>query len=105
MLSRLSPYSSKNKSLIECFLVEPEAQAFEHFRQATREKLAGIRCPYHGKAPRLEFHGSSLRDATISLGGCCDALMDLANRAIYSAPPQNREKELPVEYVPATLSA
>ncbi|HVT94260.1 MAG TPA: hypothetical protein VHD76_15550 [Bryobacteraceae bacterium] len=85
--------------------MEPEAQAFELFRHTTREKLAGIRCPYHRKAPRLEFHGSSLRDATISMAGCCDALMDLANRAICTPPPQNGERDLPAECDPVTLSA
>jgi hypothetical protein len=54
----------------------------EQFKQATRNKLAGLRCPEHRQPPRLQFQGASLRDITISIGGCCEKLMDLANARI-----------------------
>lgn len=56
----------------------------ERFKQATEEKLRDVRCPEHNQAPRLRFHGSSLRDMTISLSGCCSKLMEIANARISS---------------------
>ncbi|MGD0620232.1 MAG: hypothetical protein ABSB67_21540 [Bryobacteraceae bacterium] len=43
----------------------------DQFKQATERKL-----------PRLRFDGSSLRDITINISGCCQKLMSLANIAI-----------------------
>lgn len=54
----------------------------ERFKQATEEKLRDVRCPEHRQAPRLRFHGNSLRDISISLSGCCRKVMDLANSRI-----------------------
>jgi hypothetical protein len=54
----------------------------ERFKQATGEKLRDVRCPEHRQAPRLRFHGNSMRDISISLSGCCSKLMDLANSRI-----------------------
>lgn len=76
------------------FLVYDEARSLEEFKQATREKLAGVRCPHHGQPPRLDFQGGSLRDVSISLRGCCPAVMSLANRAIYSPPAQACDRAL-----------
>ena len=56
----------------------------ERFKQATEEKLRDVRCPEHNQAPRLRFHGSSLRDITVSLSGCCSKLMEIANARISS---------------------
>ena len=57
----------------------------ERFKLWTREKLRGVRCPEHHQAPRLQFSGYSLRDTTISMSGCCEKLMELANARIASA--------------------
>jgi hypothetical protein len=57
----------------------------ERFKRATEDKLRGVRCPQHNQPPRLRFHGSSLRDITISLSGCCSRLMEIANARIGSA--------------------
>ena len=43
----------------------------ERFKQVTEEKLRDVRCPDHHQAPRIRFHGSSLRDISISVSGCC----------------------------------
>jgi hypothetical protein len=56
----------------------------ERFKQATREKLRGVRCPDHRQPPRLHFSGNSLRDIAISLSGCCEKLMKAANARIAS---------------------
>jgi 5'-3' exonuclease len=56
----------------------------ERFKQATEEKLRDIRCPEHHQPPRLRFHGTSLRDITISLSGCCYRVMEIANARISS---------------------
>jgi hypothetical protein len=57
----------------------------ERFKQLTKEKLRGVRCPDHHHPPRVHFFGSSLRDITISMSGCCEKLMELANARIGSA--------------------
>jgi hypothetical protein len=54
----------------------------ERFKQATKEKLRGLRCPEHHQPPRLHFSGSTLREMTISMSGCCGRLMELANARI-----------------------
>jgi hypothetical protein len=58
----------------------------EQFKQLTKEKLRGVRCPDHHQPPRLHFSGSSLRDIDVSLSGCCEKLMQLANARIALAP-------------------
>jgi hypothetical protein len=56
----------------------------ERFKQATEEKLRDVRCPDHHQAPRIRFQGNSLRDISVSLSGCCEKLMDIANARIGS---------------------
>jgi hypothetical protein len=63
-------------------LLDSDRMRVEQFKQATREKLHGVRCPEHHQPPRLHFHGDSLREITISLSGCCARLMELANARI-----------------------
>ena len=64
----------------------------ERFKQSTREKLRGLRCPEHHQVPRLHFSGYSLRDTTISMSGCCEKLMELANARISS--PASTEADI-----------
>jgi hypothetical protein len=54
----------------------------ERFKHATEEKLRGVLCPEHHRPPRIRFHGSSLREISISLSGCCPKVMELANARI-----------------------
>ena len=54
----------------------------ERFKQATEDKLRDIRCPEHHQAPRVRFHGTSLRDISVSLSGCCPKVMEIANARI-----------------------
>jgi hypothetical protein len=65
-------------------LTDFDRMRVERFKQSTREKLRGIRCPQHHQPARLHFHGESLRDISISLSGCCARLMELANKRIGS---------------------
>jgi hypothetical protein len=64
----------------------------ERFKQRTRDKLRGVRCPDHHHPPRLRFSGLSLREITISMSGCCEKLMAMANARIASA--ETREATL-----------
>ena len=66
------------------FHPEP-SRDLDEFKRATRRKLLGVRCPRHRRAPELRFIGESIKDVTISLSGCCDALMKEANRAIAAS--------------------
>jgi hypothetical protein len=71
--------------MIECSRVANfDSLRIERFKQSTKEKLRGVRCPDHHQPPRLHFQGASLRDMTISLSGCCEKLMELANARIAS---------------------
>jgi hypothetical protein len=54
----------------------------QEFKQNTARKLEGIRCPDHRQPPRLKFNGTTLRDITVQMSGCCARLIELANRAI-----------------------
>jgi hypothetical protein len=54
----------------------------EKFKEHTTRKVRDLRCPDHRQAPRLRFHGSSLRDISIQMSGCCDKLLSLANQKI-----------------------
>ena len=57
-------------------------EQLEDFRERTAQKVRDLRCPVHGQPPRLRFHGSTLREITIQMSGCCDALLSLANQRI-----------------------
>jgi hypothetical protein len=54
----------------------------QEFKQRTERKLRDVRCPDHRQAPRIKFHGSTLREVTVQMSGCCAKLIELANRAI-----------------------
>jgi hypothetical protein len=57
-------------------------QQLDDFREHTAQKIRDLRCPIHGQPPRLRFQGSTLREITIQMSGCCDALLHLANQRI-----------------------
>ena len=54
----------------------------DEFKERTARKVRDVRCPVHGQPPRLRFQGTSLRDVTIQMSGCCDQLIGLANQKI-----------------------
>ena len=62
-------------------IVEQE-EAVARFKSATLRKLDGLLCASHGKAPVVQFHGSTLREIRISMRCCCGQLSALANQAI-----------------------
>ena len=64
-------------------------ETLDEFRRTTESKLAAVRCPVHAQPPRLEFEGSTLREVTIRIRGCCPVLSELANRAV-AQPLQRR---------------
>jgi len=57
-------------------------EQLEEFRERTAQKIRDLRCPVHGQPPRLRFRGSTLREITIQMSGCCDVLLSLANQRI-----------------------
>lgn len=63
-------------------MLQVAPDAVEAFKERTGAKLRGIRCPEHRQPPRIKFHGSTLRDVSIQMSGCCQKLIELANRAI-----------------------
>lgn len=72
--------------MLECsWMTDFDTVRVERFKQSTKEKLRGVRCPEHRQSPRLHFSGYSLRDIDISMSGCCETLMELANARIASA--------------------
>lgn len=82
--------------MIECSKVTSlDTLRVERFKQSTKDKLRGLRCPDHHHPPRLHFQGDSLRDINISISGCCDKLMQLANSRIALAPSQESDLRKP----------
>jgi 5'-3' exonuclease len=72
--------------MLECsWVTNFDTVRVERFKQSTKAKLRGVRCPEHHQPPRLHFQGVSLRDITVSMSGCCEKLMELANARIASA--------------------
>ena len=60
-------------------------QQVKEFEQRTAGKIRDLRCPIHGRAPRLRFQGTTLREVDIQMSGCCEQLIGLANRKIAQA--------------------
>ena len=61
---------------------DPELTTLEDFKKRTEHKLREVRCPDHRQSPRLKFRGSTLKEVTIQMSGCCSKLIEMANRAI-----------------------
>jgi hypothetical protein len=77
--------------MIECLgVADFDSMRVERFKQSTRDKLRGLRCPEHRQPPRLHFSGATLREITISMSGCCGRLMELANARIALAPTEEQ---------------
>ena len=57
-------------------------EAVREFQERTELKVRDLRCPDHRQPPRLKFQGSTLREVTIQMSGCCNKLIEIANRAI-----------------------
>lgn len=60
----------------------PEEVKVEDFKARTERKVRDVLCPKHGQPPRLLFHGSSLKDISIRMSGCCEQLIEIANQKI-----------------------
>ncbi|HEX5229345.1 MAG TPA: hypothetical protein VFW44_16630 [Bryobacteraceae bacterium] len=73
--------------------MEGERFQVERFKEATRDKLRGLRCLDHHQPPRLHFSGAALRDITISMTGCCEKLMAQANARIAMPPAAAQMKK------------
>lgn len=58
------------------------ATGVEEFKAQTEQKVRDVRCPEHRQAPQLRFHGSSLKDISIQMSGCCEKLIAIANQKI-----------------------
>ena len=67
--------------MLKCSGMSP-AVSIDEFKQNTARKLEAVRCPDHRQPPRVKYTGTTLRDVTIQMSGCCDKLLELANRAI-----------------------
>ena len=59
-----------------------EQASIHDFKRATEDKLRDVLCPEHRQRPRVRVIGTSIREAKLSVTGCCDKLMALANQAI-----------------------
>lgn len=59
-----------------------EPASIYEFKRATEDKLRQVCCPDHHQRPRVRVIGTSIRDAKLSMTGCCDKLMAIANQAI-----------------------
>jgi hypothetical protein len=78
--------------MVECSWVHStlEQASIHDFKRATEEKLRGVLCPEHHQRPRVRVIGTSIREAKLSVSGCCDRLMCLANHALANHALANR---------------
>ena len=53
-----------------------EAEALKNISGQIKDKLRGIKCPEHGKAPKLIVKGRNLDNLSFEVAGCCDALIE-----------------------------
>lgn len=58
------------------------ANSLEQFKKYTTDKIRDLYCPRHQKQPQVVFNGVSLKEVKVSMTGCCETLMELANKAI-----------------------
>ncbi|MEQ1947069.1 MAG: hypothetical protein ABL995_07760 [Bryobacteraceae bacterium] len=57
-------------------------QQVGEFKERTMQKVRDVVCPVHRQAPRVKFHGNTLRDVSIRMSACCNTLMAIANQKI-----------------------
>jgi len=57
-------------------------ESIDEFKEQTARKVRDVLCPDHRQAPRLRFHGTSLRYVSIQMSGCCSKLIEMANQRI-----------------------
>lgn len=78
--------------MVECSWVHStlEQASIHDFKRVTEEKLRGVLCPEHRQRPRVRVIGTSIREAKLSVSGCCDRLMALANHALANQSIANR---------------
>lgn len=62
-----------------------EQTSVQDFKRATEGKLRDVLCPEHHQRPHVRVIGTSMREAKLSVTGCCDKLMSLANQAIANS--------------------
>ena len=62
---------------------ETEAQVLTEVRKYIQRKLAHVRCPKHGGAPRVVAEGPSLGNLEFFIhDGCCQKLIDEVENAL-----------------------
>jgi hypothetical protein len=59
-----------------------ETERVAAFKRKTEAKMSGVVCPVHGHPAKIFFHGATLREMNLSMRGCCERLIAIANKAI-----------------------
>ena len=60
---------------------ELEKQVWEAIRKQVEEKLRDVKCPEHGRRPKVTISGSH-SSPEFKIGGCCQKLIDEATKAL-----------------------
>jgi len=50
--------------------------ALRHVRESLRNTLAGVRCPQHGRAPKVVCNGIRGDRLSFEVAGCCQDLVE-----------------------------
>jgi hypothetical protein len=59
----------------------PEQQdMMERVMETISARMEGVTCPDHNEAPRFLCSGESIDDLSIQIHGCCEKLVDMAER-------------------------
>lgn len=59
-----------------------EAAVLSSVKGYITQRLSLATCPTHGAAPSVLCRGTSLKDLSLEISGCCDALIEEAKRAL-----------------------
>lgn len=72
--------------MIEMHVIAPkkgelEKQAWEAIRKQVEEMLRDVKCPEHGRRPKVTISGS-YSSPEFKIEGCCQKLIDEATKAL-----------------------
>ena len=59
-----------------------EAEILNSIKESIEKSVGNIKCTEHGQYPKLIAKGNNLDSLSLSVSGCCDALIDQVNNKI-----------------------
>jgi len=74
-----------------------EKAIYDHVIESVKKKLGSVRCPKHGKSPKVTIVGKSIDKVEYQITGCCQDVIDrtrnylpvnniLSSYSVFSTP-------------------